>query len=225
MVASDDRGDSIDFARLYEYRFKDVDQSQRQLVWSEIAATIHERMGRPTCVLDPAAGRCEFINAVPAAERWAVDATDHAEFRDAGVKAVIQDIFDAELPLEHFDGVFVSNFLEHLATQDDVARLLAKLRGTMQVGGRIAVLGPNFKYCYRDYFDCADHTLALTHVAVAEHLAAAGFTINSTIDRFLPFSFRSRLPASRQVTRAYLRMPVAWRLFGKQFLVIAQKVP
>ena len=47
----------MDYQRLYEYRFQGIDQVARQAVWNEIAAHIHERMGRPERVLDPAAGR------------------------------------------------------------------------------------------------------------------------------------------------------------------------
>ena len=90
-------------------------------------------------------------------------------------------------------------------------------------GGVIAVMGPNFKYCAADYFDCADHVLALTHVAVQEQLYAAGFAISEVVPRFVPYSFRSRLPASRRMTRLYLRAPVLWRLQGKQFLVLARR--
>src|ERR1700677_103184 len=96
----------IDYQRLYEYRFREVDQVSRQAVWAEIAAYVYGRMRAPTKVLDPAAGRCEFINAIPAAERWAVDTVDHGEFRDPGIKAIIDDILGAELPLAYFDGVF-----------------------------------------------------------------------------------------------------------------------
>src|SRR5215471_10355527 len=63
----------LNHERLYEYRFRDVDQASRQAVWREIAAYVHARMGAPQRVLDPAAGRGEFITAVPAAERWGVD--------------------------------------------------------------------------------------------------------------------------------------------------------
>jgi hypothetical protein len=91
----------------------------------------------------------------------------------------------------------------------------------MVAGGRVAVLGPNFRYCAREYFDCADHTLALTHVSVEEHLYAAGFEIERVIPRFLPYSFRSRFPQSPALVRAYLNTPLAWRFLGKQFLVIA----
>ncbi|MDQ6838318.1 MAG: class I SAM-dependent methyltransferase [Actinomycetota bacterium] len=215
----------IDYPRLYNYRFRGVDQAVRQSVWNEIAADIHRRMGSPRRILDPAAGRCEFVNALSGTERWVVDAVDQADFRDPAVKAIIADIVDVDLPTDYFDGIFVSNFLEHLATQEAVAQVLVKLRSSALPGGRIAVLGPNFKYCAREYFDCADHTLALSHVAVAEHLHAAGFEVSVIIPRYLPFSFRGVLPPSPTLTRTYLRLPLAWKLLGKQFLVLATKPP
>nr|MDP9333384.1 hypothetical protein [Actinomycetota bacterium] len=75
-----------------------------------------------------------------------------------------------------------------------------------------------------------DHTLALTHVSVQEHLIAAGFEVQEIVPRFLPFSFRSslpfsfrsRLPASARLTRLYLRVPLLWRLAGNQFLLFAR---
>jgi hypothetical protein len=213
----------IDYQRLYEYRFRDVDQRSRQAVWHEIAAYLYRRMDTPTKILDPAAGRCEFINAIPVAERWAVDAVDHSEFRHSDVKMIIDDILDAELPLAYFDGIFVSNFLEHLPSQDAIGAMLAKLHASMEPGGTLAVLGPNFRYCAGEYFDCADHTLALTHKAVVEHLYAAGFEVTAVIPRFLPYSFRSRIPASPVLTRIYLRVPALWRAFGKQYLVLGVK--
>jgi hypothetical protein len=213
----------MNYERLYHYRFRGVDQEKRQAVWSEIAAYVYRRMGAPSRVLDPAAGRCEFINAIPADERWVVDTVDYGEFRDSGVKAIFGDVLDVELPAGHFDGVFVSNFLEHLTSQDAIAVVLGKLCASMRRGGTIAVVGPNFRYCAAEYFDCADHTVALTHVSVAEHLHAAGFEVTAVISRFLPYSFRGVLPASRLLTRAYLRFPVLWRVLGKQFLVLGVK--
>src|SRR5712672_2790902 len=115
----------MDYQRLYEYRFRGVDQASRQAVWREIAPFIHGVLGSPRRVLDPAAGRGEFINFVPASERWAIDQVAYAEGTcDAGVHSIVSDVFDAELPNEHFDGVFVSNFLEHLTTQEAVATFL-----------------------------------------------------------------------------------------------------
>jgi SAM-dependent methyltransferase len=194
-------------------------------VWREIARYVHRRMDAPERVLDPAAGRGEFITAVPAAERWGVDLVGHGVPESAGVKMIISDIMDAGLPDRYFDGVFMSNFLEHLADQNAVADVLGKLYATMEPCGRIAVVGPNFRYCARTYFDCADHTVVLSHVAVAEHLYAAGFEVTSVSPRFLPYSFRGLLPPSPLLTRMYLRTPPAWRLLGKQFLVLGRKPP
>ena len=214
----------MNYERLYEYRFRDVDQAARAAVWKPIAEHVHRELGSPDRILDPAAGLGEFINAVPARERWAVDAVSYADgTHDAGVKVVVSDIFDAELPPDHFDGVWVSNFLEHLLSQESVASFLARMHATMSPGGRIAIMGPNFRFCRDEYFDMADHTVVLTHKGVAEHVYAAGFDLVKVVDRFLPYSFTGRLPPSAPLTRRYLKTPPAWRVLGKQFLVIGQK--
>jgi len=169
----------INYERLYAYRFRDVDQASRQAVWTESSRYVYERLGAPRSVLDPAAGRGEFITTVPAADRWGVDLVRQGDLESAGVKMIIADIMDAELPTDYFDGVFLSNFLEHLPDQDAVGTVLAKLRDAMRPGGRIAIMGPNFRYCAKDYFDCADHTVILTHVGAEEHVYAAGFEVIS----------------------------------------------
>ena len=215
----------MDLDRIYAYRFKDVDHAKRGMVWNELAQFLYREMGSPERVLDPAAGMCEFINQVPSNERWAVDLNEAFVRQHAlpDVKLVIGDTLKADLPKDHFDGIFVSNFLEHLHSQEEVADFLTKLHGHMRKGGRIAIMGPNFKYVYKEYFDFADHTVVLSELGVAEHLYGAGFEIEKIHPRFLPLSFRGRLPVNKFLVRAYLSMPWAWRFFGKQFLLIARK--
>lgn len=215
----------MDLDRIYAYRFQGVDQRKRTMVWSELARYLHAAMGAPDTVLDPAAGMCEFINQVPSAERWAVDMNgpflqQHAE---PGIRQVVANTLTADLPQDHFDGVFISNFLEHLNSQEEVASFLGKMRSHLKPGGRIAIMGPNFKYAYREYFDFADHTVILSELGVAEHLHGTGFHVESIVPRFLPLSFRGGLPVNRFLIRAYLSMPFAWRFFGRQFLLIARK--
>jgi SAM-dependent methyltransferase len=214
----------MNYERLYHYRFRDIDQDARSAVWGEIAPHVHELMGRPTTVLDPAAGRGEFIEAVPAHEAWAVDEVAYPEAsHKSTTKRIVSSIQDAELPAEHFDGVFVSNFLEHLHDQEAIATFLEQMRDTMKSGGRIAIMGPNYRYCSKDYWDCADHYVALTHVAIGEHLYAAGFEPERIFPQYLPYSFRGILPPSTKLTRMYLQFRPAWKLLGKQFLVIGRK--
>lgn len=214
----------MNYERLYSYRFRGIDQGKRAAVWGEIAPHVHKLMGRPRVVLDPAAGRGEFIEAVDAEEAWAVDEVAYPEASHKPTTTVLTtSIMDAELPEDHFDGVFVSNFLEHLHDQEAIAGFLERMRGAMSDGGRIAIMGPNFRYCAGEYWDCADHYVALTHVAIAEHLYAAGFEPERIFPRYLPYSFRGILPPSTTLTRTYLRFPPAWKLLGKQFLVIGRK--
>jgi hypothetical protein len=165
------------------------------------------------------------VNAVPADEAWLLDMVDYPErTTNERVRVVIGNLFDVELPEQYFDGVFASNLLEHFRSPEEVGAFLDRMRHTLRPDGVLALMGPNFKYCARDYFDCADHLLALTHVSVQEHLFAARYSVQEVIPRFLPFSFRSRLPASPALTRAYLRTPLLWRLQGKQFLVLARPI-
>lgn len=185
---------------------------------------MHGLMGSPSRVLDPAAGRGEFIEAIAAQERVAVDEVAYPEAaHGSGVRRITSRIQDAELPEGHFDGVFVSNFLEHLPSQEAISQFLEKMNAAMAPGGLIAIMGPNYRYCSKEYWDMADHIIALTHHAIEEHLYTAGFEPEKTVARYLPYSFNGILPPSRRLTAAYLRMPLAWRLLGKQFLVIGRK--
>ena len=178
-------------------------------------------MGKPQILLDPACGRWDFITAVPAGERWAIDQIPcAADLEKVGIHTIVADLLDVDLPPRHFDAVLLSNIREHLMTYEDVQRCLSKMRASIRPGGVVAVLGPNFKYCADEYFDCADHVLALTHISIQEHLYAAGF--DRIRDPALPPLLVSRLaPPSERLKRLYLRLRGRFRLLGKQFLVIA----
>jgi hypothetical protein len=47
-----------------------------------------------------------------------------------------------------------------------------------------------------------------------------GFDIDVCIDRFLPYTMANGRQYPTAFLRAYLKLPVAWRFFGKQFLVV-----
>jgi len=223
-VLTTPKAGAMDYRRLYEFRFRAVEPSRREAVWSAISEYLYQELGRPRRVLDPAAGRGEFINAIPAEERWAVDQVAYDEGGPGtDVELIVSEVMEAELPEDRFDLVFVSNFLEHLPDQTAIAAFLAKMRTHVAPGGRIAVMGPNYRYCSRTYWDFADHSVALTHLAVQEHLHTAGFHLVRTNPQFIPYSFTGRLPASKRLTALYLRQPLAWRVLGKQFLVVGAK--
>ena len=215
----------MNFDRIYEYRFRGINEEKKQLTWEEIASFMYHKLGQPKTILDPAAGKCELINSIKSEERWAVDLNDYfiKKYAAPGIKIVVGDIFKVDLPQNHFDAVFISNFLEHLNSQEEVAALLEKMYASIRPGGKIAVMGPNFRYTYKSYFDFADHTVILTELGLAEHLYGAGFEIDNIYPRFLPLSFRGGIPVSRFLVKTYLSLPLAWRIMGKQFLLIGTK--
>jgi ubiquinone/menaquinone biosynthesis C-methylase UbiE len=214
----------MNYDRIYEYRFKDVDREKKLMTWKEIATFIYHKLGKPKRMLDPAAGDCEFINQIPSEERWAVDMSEITpKMAHQGIKVITGNNLEVNLPENYFDGVFISNFLEHLHSQEQVAFFLERMYKAIKPGGRIAIMGPNFKYTYKYYFDFADHTVLLSEGGVAEHLYGAGFNPIEVHPKFLPLSFKSKLPVNAFLVRTYLNMPIVWPFMGKQFLLIGEK--
>ena len=214
----------MNYKKIYAYRFKEVSREKKITAWTVISSFVYRKMNQPVKILEPGAGQCEFINSVPSAEKWAVDMDDSIlNYAGKNVKTIIGKVLDVDLPKEYFDGIFVSNFLEHLDNQLQVAEFLEKMNQLMKKGGVVVVLGPNFKYCYKNYFDFADHNVILTELSVCEHLFGAGFEIVECRPKFLPISFRSRFPVSSFLIKMYLQMPFFWNFFGKQFLIVAKK--
>ena len=214
----------MNYTRIYSYRFQFVDTNKKKIIWKEIAEFFYGKLGKPEKILDSAGGMCEFINAVPSKERWVIDIEESVKnFVAKDVKTIIGNSLEVDLPKNYFDAVFISNFLEHLESQKEVAHFLGRMYETIKPGGRIAVIGPNFKYAYKEYFDFADHTVVLSELGVEEHLYGAGFEILKTYPRFLPLSFRGKLPVHKFLVQLYLQMPFFWSFFGKQFLLIAEK--
>ena len=99
---------------------------------------------------------------------------------------------------ESFDVVLCQQGMQFFPDRPAAAR---EMRRALAPGGTIAIMGPNFRYCPYEYFDCADHTLIFTHVAIEEHLYTAGFEPIRVVPRYLPYSFRGRLPPSRWIVR------------------------
>ncbi|MBA3706239.1 MAG: methyltransferase domain-containing protein [Bacteroidetes bacterium] len=215
----------MNFDRIYEYRFAGIENAKKQQAWREISKFIYKKLGSPDKILDPAAGFCEFINHVPSKEKWVIDLNEPFinKYCDPTINKLIGNNLEIKIPENYFDGIFVSNFLEHLHTQEQVSLFLDRMHKALKPGGKIAIIGPNFKYTYKNYFDFADHTVVLTELGVAEHLYGATFSIEKVHPKFLPLSFRGKLPPIPFLIKLYLRFPLFWSFFGKQFLLIGKK--
>jgi len=108
-------------------------------------------------------------------------------------------------------------------TSPRVRAMFAEVRKVLKPGGQFIVVGPNIQYAYREYWDFYDHYLPLSHLSLSEGLLLAGFVPERVIDRFLPYTMQGRTPTWDILIKLYLRVPLAWRFMGKQFLVVARK--
>jgi SAM-dependent methyltransferase len=122
------------------------------------------------------------------------------------------------------DIVFTSNFLEHLPDKKTLDIFLDQVKLALKPEGKYLILGPNLRYLPGQYWDFYDHHLGLSHLSLVEALKLKGFTIDVCVDKFLPFSTQSSLPTHPILVKMYLRVPLVWKILGKQFFIIARKV-
>jgi 2-polyprenyl-3-methyl-5-hydroxy-6-metoxy-1,4-benzoquinol methylase len=129
----------------------------------------------------------------------------------------------SRMPNDHFDVVFISNYLEHLPSAEAVVQQIRQARLVLKPGGTLLILQPNIRLVSGQYWDFLDHKTPLTEKSLEEATVLAGFTTRRMVTRFLPYSTRSRLPQGRLFVRWYLRFPLAWRFMGKQTLYVGTK--
>jgi SAM-dependent methyltransferase len=214
-----------DLKAVYRNRFTEADLDSKRTVWDVLCDSYFSRWIPPTSVvLDVGAGSCEFINAVVAGRKIAVDLNpDTAEHAAANVEVLRVPSTDlAPVSDGSVDVVFTSNFLEHLPDKDALLETLRECRRVLVPGGRLLVLMPNIRYLPGRYWDFLDHHLPLTHVSLVEALHLSGFQADKVVPRLLPYTVKD-LPITvpRAAIRAYLRLPLAWRVLGRQMFVAA----
>jgi SAM-dependent methyltransferase len=210
---------------LYDRRFAGIEQ-RRVEVWQTLARHYFHQWIKPTdTVLDVGAGYCEFINTITAARKYALDSNPAmADKAAAGVSVISQDASQPwPLPSESVNVVFSSNFFEHLPSKEQFFRCVAEAYRVLRPEGLLIALGPNIRYCYDLYWDFVDHHLPFSDRSMVEALEIAGFQSERVISRFLPFSMTGGIPYRAFMVRVYLMFPLAQRLWGKQFLVVARK--
>lgn len=207
---------------LYEARFDEREVSAKQLVWDEIARYLQRHVDQDRPFLDLGCDRGHFVRSIVASERWATDIRDMRSALPAEVRFVQSSGLElaSVLPTASFGTIFMSNYLEHLESADAVIEQLMVVRELLAVGGRVIVLQPNIRLVGPRYWDFIDHRVALTERSLLEAAELAGLGTERLVTRFLPYSTKGRLPASRPLVRAYLAFPPAWRIMGKQTLYV-----
>jgi SAM-dependent methyltransferase len=213
-----------DLEEIYQTRF--AGQSEyREKVWT-VLCTFFSKWIRPDAVvLDLGCGYCEFINTIPAHHKYAMDLNPAVTRLAAPGVVVLQQDCSAEwqIPANTLDAVFSSNFLEHLPDKDVMERTLKRAAHALRPGGIFVLMGPNIKYLPGAYWDFFDHYIPLTELSLTEVLTKCGFAIELCRGRFLPYTMSRGRIYPIWMLKLYLALPLTWRFFGKQFLLVARK--
>jgi SAM-dependent methyltransferase len=210
--------------RIYSRRFA-ADRAYRDALWGVLCRDFFQKMiPREGSLLEIGAGYCEFINHIQAAQKIALDLNpDIKSFAAPDVRTVVGDLAALrKMKASSFDAVFASNLFEHL----ERGKILETIRGVFRIlkpGGEFLILQPNIRFSARDYWMFFDHITPIDDRALAEALEISGFAVRRVVERFLPYTTKSRFPRSLWLLRVYLRIPLAWRLFGRQSLIVAGK--
>jgi ubiquinone/menaquinone biosynthesis C-methylase UbiE len=215
-----------DLDSLYRIRFDKEQLRRKAAIWRVLCRDFFQRFVDPTdTVLDLACGTGEFINNIRAAKRLGVDLREESRISlDPSVEFVKASATDLDQIMSgSIDVVFTSNFLEHLRSKEELLALFTQVRRILRADGRFLIMGPNIRCVPGAYWDFLDHHLPLTDRTVVEALDLTGFSVNKAIAKFLPYSTKSSLPQAPWLVALYLKVPLAWRILGKQFFVVGTR--
>jgi SAM-dependent methyltransferase len=212
---------------LYAHRFPERELARKAAVWDVLRRHVFARWIRPDdTVLDVGAGFCEFINAVEAKRRVAVDLNPDTP-RHAAVGVEVRTTPADQLGFlrdGEVDVAFTSNFFEHLPSKAALTAVVEEIFRVLRPGGRLIAMGPNIRFLPGAYWDFYDHIVPLSDQSISELLAMTGFVVEHCEPRFVPYTTKSRLPQAPWLVRAYLALrPLSSAILGKQFLVVATK--
>lgn len=214
-----------ELAAIYERRFKGR-QDYRNRVWRVLIDDFMQKhVPRDAAVLDIGCGYGEFINQIQCRRKFGMDMNPNtARLLAVDVQFLQQNCsVNWNLPEASLDVIFTSNFFEHLPNKQALASTLEQAFRALNPGGKLIALGPNIKYLPGAYWDFWDHYLPLTEMSLAEGLKIHGFEIIYSKEKFLPYTMAQGVRYPIFFLKLYLKMPLAWRVWGKQFFLVARR--
>lgn len=191
----------------------------RVKVWKAITEYLQPYVGLNKTVLDLGSGYGDFINLIKAKKKFALDLSpavkDHINKDVTFINKPSTSLED--IPTNSLDVVFSSNLMEHL-DRDQLDKTMKGVKRCIKKGGKLILIGPNFRYAYKSYFDDYTHKTIFTHVSLADAMYEYGFKQVKVVPKFLPLTLKSKLPKSYLLTKLYLHSPV--HPMGQQMLLI-----
>jgi SAM-dependent methyltransferase len=217
----------VDLPALYRDRFSDAERERKDAIWQVLCADFFQKYvdADNDTVLDIACGLGEFSRHIKAKRKIGIDLnSDAAALLPPEVEFHLTSAEDiAPVGSGTVDVCFSSNFLEHLPTKGVVDGVLREILRVLKPGGIYVALQPNIRFCADVYWDFWDHHTALSDRSCREAFLQAGFEVAQLIPKFLPFTTKSKLPTHPALVRLYLMAPPAWKVLGKQFVIVGRK--
>jgi len=215
---------SMNFQAIYKRRFT-PDMEFRQKMWGILCHDLFQKyVPEDSTILEVGAGYCEFINNIHARKKIALDINaDVRTYANPDVETIIGRSEKIDLLSSgSVNNAFASNLFEHLSRDSTIATI-QEVNRVLTPGGKFIILQPNIRFCAKDYWMFFDHITPIDDRALVEVLEINHFDILSNIPRFLPYSTKSVLPKSLFMIKIYLKLPLAWKIFGQQALIISSK--
>ena len=211
--------------KLYDYRFSARERDRKNAIWQVLCSQYFQKfVNSQDTVLDIACGYGEFIRHIQAKKKLAIDLNAAVQKE---LPPEIQFFCTAadtmpDIPTGSVDVCFASNFFEHLESKRVMDAVLQEARRVLKPGGRFVSMQPNIRYAPDKYWDFYDHMLPLSHLSAAEAFSKNGYSVETLIPRFVPFSTKSAYPTHPVFVKAYLHLPMIWRFFGGQYVLVAR---
>lgn len=209
----------------YRRRFGTEDAARKQVWRVLIDSWFNRYMTDVEDVLDLGCGWGWFVNQISAPNRFGIDLNPDVRNHLDSEVTLFEQPANNRWPLDDssLDLVFSSNFLEHLPDRSSIHSTLAEAHRCLRPNGHLVLMGPNIRYVGGAYWDFFDHYVPLTEKSLVEVTELIGFTTETALDRFLPYTMVGKPPPPHLLVSLYLRLPPLWRILGKQFLVVVRK--
>jgi SAM-dependent methyltransferase len=215
----------LQLSQIYEKRFSGH-ELYRKKVWQKLISNFFSKWIKINDqVLDLGCGYGEFINQIKCGGRHAMDLNPKTKcLLNSNIIFHQQDCTESwKIDHESLDLVFTSNFFEHLPNKRSLDQTIKQIKKALKSNGLLIAMGPNISVLKGKYWDFWDHHVALSDASLVELLEIHDFQIDRAIPKFLPYNMVRVKERPLFLLQIYLKIPIFWKIFGKQFLIIARK--
>ncbi len=149
-----------------------------------------------------------------------------SDFLNSDVDFINNSILNITSIMPHtIDFIFISNVLEHFSSKAAIEEFLIMVNKILKPNGKLCIIQPNYRYCYKEYWDYWDHHIPISDKSMLEVLNLFNFDIDLQIARFLPYTVKNYFRVPALFLKFYLGLPILWKIFGQQFFILASKGP